>query len=428
MPLKKYALYILVFAATALTSCRKDDVPNPGGPKERTFFIYMAADNSLGYYNGASFDYPNIESLLSGVKASHLQKTNVILFHDPKIAYEGEESGYVRPDEKPRLLEVVIGSDGKTTTRDAVVYEELNSGTAATLKQILTKVVADYPAEKYGFLMWSHGTGWLPANPNFTTSRAIGQDNRGTDSWIEIGDFADAIPDGQFDFIALDACYMGSAEVAYELRNKTDYILASPIEIMGNGMPYQLMPDLLFPRNPNYNGFCDAFYNMYASTYGCTISLVKTSELEALAATVHDILKDADLQADIIEGIPSGSLQRFGRLTYRNVFFDLGDFVQKLATPSQYETFQLAMQKAVPYSRHTDSFFKGNTDGFDITATVVWGLMSRGITGCSTTITKHSIGTRRLIGHRRHPNSITKSPGLKPGAFLFMGIQAKENF
>ena len=363
MRFKKYVLYILLFSASVLTSCQKDDVPVPDGPKDRTFFIYMAADNSLGESGGSlSYDYANIADLLSEIKSSHLQKTNVIIFHDPKMASDG----FVRSDAKPRLLEVVMGPNGKATTRDAAVYEELNSGSGETFRQILAQVAANYPAEKFGLIVWSHGSGWLPAIPNFSRSRAIGQDNRGAESWIEINDLAAAIPDGQFDFIAMDACYMGSVEVAYALRNKTDYLLVSPIEIMAAGMPYRLIPNLLFAKEPNYTGFCDAFYNMYADTYGCTISLVKTSEMDALAVTVRDILKDVDVQADIIKGIDSNSLQRFGRRPHHDAFFDLGDFLEKLASVDQYKEFQTAMQKAVPYSKHTDSFMLSYTGGFRI--------------------------------------------------------------
>lgn len=32
---------------------------------------------------------------------------------------------------------------------------------------------------------------------------------------------------------------MGGIEVAYELRNKTDYMIASPAEVISNGFPYE---------------------------------------------------------------------------------------------------------------------------------------------------------------------------------------------
>ena len=39
---------------------------------------------------------------------------------------------------------------------------------------------------------------------------------------------ADAVP--HFDFVLFDACFMQSIEVAYALRNFTDYYIGSPTE------------------------------------------------------------------------------------------------------------------------------------------------------------------------------------------------------
>ena len=44
---------------------------------------------------------------------------------------------------------------------------------------------------------------------------------------------ADAVP--HFDFVLFDACFMQSIEVAYALRNFTDYYIGSPTEIPGPG-------------------------------------------------------------------------------------------------------------------------------------------------------------------------------------------------
>ena len=41
-----------------------------------------------------------------------------------------------------------------------------------------------------------------------------------------------------FDFIMFDACFMMSVEVAYEVRNYTDYYIGSPTENPGPGAPY----------------------------------------------------------------------------------------------------------------------------------------------------------------------------------------------
>ena len=55
---------------------------------------------------------------------------------------------------------------------------------------------------------------------------------------------ADAVP--HFDFVLFDACFMQSIEVAYALRNFTDYYIGSPTEIPGPGARYDVLVPALF--------------------------------------------------------------------------------------------------------------------------------------------------------------------------------------
>lgn len=60
--------------------------------------------------------------------------------------------------------------------------------------------------------------------------RSFGQDES---NWMEIDELAEALPDHVFDFIMFDACYMASTESSLCFRDKADYILASPTEVLG---------------------------------------------------------------------------------------------------------------------------------------------------------------------------------------------------
>lgn len=69
------------------------------------------------------------------------------------------------------------------------------------------------------------------------TTRFIG----GTypETQIETTDLADAMADAGFhtEYILFDACYMSSVEVAYELKDVTHYLIASPTEVLSYGFP-----------------------------------------------------------------------------------------------------------------------------------------------------------------------------------------------
>ncbi|MDR0953939.1 MAG: hypothetical protein LBM20_00970 [Rikenellaceae bacterium] len=361
--MKKYTLILLATCALFFSCSREDDVPqpNPNGA-ERTLLIYMAAQNSLGYGSN-EFDYQNILSLLKGVKPGHLQANNILIYHDPYTASND------RGDTNPLLLQVVPGENGSATTKVLKQYNEQNSASGEVLSAVIAEVFDNpkFKAQKYSFLMWSHGTGWLPANPSYSArSRAIGQD--GTD-WMNITEFAEAIPDGLFDYIAMDACYMGAVEFAYEMQGKADYLIASPTEILASGMPYEVIPEYLLGTTPKYNDFLDAFYRFYdRSGYGSTLSLIRPGQIGTLADVVREVLKNTPMET--ITAIPDGSLQHFDRTNsthpYR-VFFDLGSFMQQIASPVQLAEFEAVMTQVVPYFRHSESFLPDD-DGFTIRA------------------------------------------------------------
>jgi hypothetical protein len=359
--MKKYTLILLAACAVFFSCSREDDVPqpNPNGA-DRTLLIYMAAQNSLGYQSNA-FDYQNIKSLLKGIKPSHLQANNILIYHDPYSA-SGD-----RIDTNPRLLQVVPGENGSATTREIKQYEEQNSASGEVLSAVIAEVFDDpsFRAEKYSFLMLSHGTGWLPANPSYTArTRAIGQDGS---NWMNITEFSEAIPDGLFDYIALDACYMGAVEFAYQMQGKADYLIASPTEILASGMPYENVPEYLLGTTPKYEAFFDAYYRFYdRSGFGSTLSLIRPSQIGALADVVRDVLYNTPMET--ITAIPNASLQHFDRTNsthpYR-VFFDLGSFMKQIASPVQLANFEAAMAQVVPLSRHSDSFLPDD-GGFTI--------------------------------------------------------------
>lgn len=357
---------MLALAGVFFAACRKDDVPDvPAGPKERTLLIYMAAQNSLGNSNGRHYDYENIESLLAGLEKHHLLANNIVIYHDPMVIADG------RADTRPRLLQVVSTPNGESTTREIEIFAEQNSASEEVMSTVIDKVLKNeiFAADRYSFLMWSHGTGWLPSQQQ-ARSRAIGQDyGPDGDFWMEVDDFAAAIPDGVFDYIAVDACYMSTVEVAYALRNDAETLIAAPTEIMGTGMPYRLMPDYLLGSTPDYDGFCDAFYEEYVHQYGSTISLIDLSRMDALAAAVKDVL--ADVPMENIHSLPTSSIQVFDRISPRttgypvHIFFDLGSFIKQIASESQWAAFEQAIAAAVPYERHSDSFLPLN-GGFEI--------------------------------------------------------------
>lgn len=181
--------------------------------------------------------------------------------------------------------------------------------------------------------------------------KAFGQDGN---NWMEIDDLAKGLPDDLFDFILFDACYMASVECTYELRNKAEYILASPTETMADGWPYEEMMPQLFATDLQLEKVGETFYNHYLNnTYPyATVSLTKTSELDNLKSAIHDILADKT-ESDIYSLDPK-NMQRLEYL-YRSpgMLYDFNDYIKQLATAEQYDRFISCLDKAVVYKAHT---------------------------------------------------------------------------
>lgn len=359
-PLEKKALRTfggaLLLCGLFFASCQKDDIPGPT-VNRNTMLMYVVGDNSISNYLQKS-----VNDVVGALHPDYLLENAVLIYVDANT-YQGRSS-------RPQLLQVVAGTDGQSTTRIIAEYPEQNSADVAVLAQMIAIMQREFPAtEHYSLMISSHGDAWLPAGADFG-SRAIGQDKtdqNGTSSngghWMEIDQLAEALPDDLFDCILLDACYMASVEVAYALRDKAEYLIATPTELWAEGMPYAALGPSFFGREPDPEGFCDALYEQYKSR-GSTVSLIATTRLGDLANLLRGVLSGKESQ---ILTLDVSKLQAFGRSSYKNAFFDLGDLVKSLAIPEQVQAFESLMKQIVVYSRYSK-------DAFDLNITRYSGL------------------------------------------------------
>ncbi|GHT32221.1 clostripain [Bacteroidia bacterium] len=237
-----------------------------------------------------------------------------------------------------------------------ITYPDENSANPQTLTRVLNDVKNYRPANSYGLVVLSHATGWLPVEMSKPTPvlRSIIWDTGTTESYnyMELADFAEAIP-YHLDFIIFDACFMGSVEVCYELKDKTDYIVASPAEVVSPGFVYSTIAQHLFQPQPDLTAVARDFYEYFNNQSGlyrsATVSVVKTAELENLKTLFQGIAGQARNDTGFQD------LQCFGYGSQK-IYFDLGDCIQKFA-PEKHNDFQTALDQCVIYKAHTDSYY-----------------------------------------------------------------------
>jgi hypothetical protein len=330
----KYAVILLPFVL--LTACQKDD-PEFEVPTSlsRTVLVYLGTDNN---FSAEAAD--KIEVL----------RTNWDRDTDGNLLVYADAGG------KPVLVHIYHHPQKGNVADTLVVYPNENSASPAVLTRVLNDVSAYRPAASYGLVVLSHASGWLPAGMSKPSPllKSIIWDTgtQETDNYMELADFATAIP-YRLDFIVFDACLMGAAEVCYELKDKADYIVASPAEVLSPGFAYSSMMKHLFRPQADLIAVARDFYEYYNNQSGlyrsATVCVVKTAELENLKASFQAICAQSSVEEDLEE------VQTFG-YGQQNIYFDLGDYVRKLP-PGEYATFQTELDKCIVYKAYTDYYY-----------------------------------------------------------------------
>ena len=160
-----------------------------------------------------------------------------------------------------------------------------------------------------------------------------------------------------------DACFMGAVEVAYELRNVTEMLVASQTEILADGMDYETMTTYLFKNGKtDLKGFCQNFYDYYNSKSGefqsATISMVDCTMLEPLAQVCSEIFSANRAGIAALEG--SDKVQKYFRKEYEDIhkwYYDLESIARNCGSDeSQLQRLSDALEGCILYKAATERF------------------------------------------------------------------------
>lgn len=341
---RRFGIGLWVAVSFLLFACGEDS--KGGGDSEgeeiiRTVVVYLGVDN-----NFTQEAQEKIETLRRNWNAGY--RGNLLVYADNGNA----------------VLVRIHRDDRQKNVADTLKwYGEVNSADPAVLKRVLTDVVEEFPAPSYGMVVLSHGTGWLPAGSLTRPASVINDGGKE----MELAGFVEAIP-VKLDFLIFDACFMGSVEVGYELKEKAAYLVASPAEVIVSGSSvasvpvapgfiYESMMQHLMKKEADVVAVAEDFYNHYNALSGlwrsATVSVVKTEALEAVAEFAAEVIPERGNN-----GAWSG-VQSFGYGSHL-LFFDFGDYMQKLV-PERAGEFMKLLERAVVYKAHTPGYYsEGN--------------------------------------------------------------------
>ncbi len=177
---------------------------------------------------------------------------------------------------------------------------------------------------------------------------------------------------------------MSSVELLYDLRDVTDYIVASPTEIMIAGMPYEKLIPEIFSTAENYDikerlaKISDIFVEYYESGEAypndehksATIAVTETSKIDALAAAVRDVFQAGVTEPNIAD------IQYLEKL-YNHAFFDLSDYIHNICNDEVLlGRFDKALKDMTIFEDHTRFVFSGYGGTGNFEAKNVCGISS----------------------------------------------------
>lgn len=393
MQIKKFcSLIIATLFIVVGVSCSNGDSPDgpdvPVTPVGQTVFMFFPWSNSL-----LSDFRRTVEDMQTVVAQRSMKDERIMVF--------------MATSEREAVLFELKKLNGRCLTDTLRRYSDRPFTSRQWLTSLFSEVMTLAPASRYGMVVGCHGLAWVPVQGQRNARKRLGSqerideednlykeekidkegpykkeriDKEGNDlmhfevqgpvttrfiggtypeTQIETTDLADAMADAGFhtEYILFDACYMSSVEVAYELKDVTHYLIASPTEVLSYGFPYTTMGKHLL-GTPNYKGIADSFISFYSSynlPYG-TVAVTDCTQLDALAAIAQQINAAATEQF-----VPNGVQIMDGYSP--TLFYDLGHLMSlKDAGTVLTAAFAEQLDKTVPYKGHTGQYFTALKD------------------------------------------------------------------
>lgn len=344
---KNLRFFLFIIGVFLLTSCHKDEPNNPE-PKvaQKTILMYLPC--AEGLYKNFTDNIDCVEKAI--INNRGLGNNHFLIFINE---YDSRKDTYT----EAHFIELKY-KDTKIERDTIASYTLSNFNNLEGLTKIFADVKTVAPARDYGLIVGCHGEGWIPAS---------GSQKKSTRFWggiaaayqANVSTLSDAIlaNDMHLQFTMFDACYMSCIENVYDLRNATDYVIASTSEVMDYGMPYDIVLQHLLTAQPSYENVINSyhhFYTNYSNPYG-TLAVTDCQYLDDMAALMKQINTSNAISVENLDKVQDLD----GVHHTPTVYYDFGDYVDKMllgsADESKYKAqFHELLDKLVPYKSATN--------------------------------------------------------------------------
>lgn len=221
--------------------------------KKWTVMTYLDGDNNL---EGAAID--DIEEMERGGGSS--DDVNVIVLIDRIDGYDTSNGDWTGA----KIYNIEADLTNDIDSSQLANMGELAMDNPATLQNFIEYCFVNFPADHYCLNLWDHGGGIFGACYDDTSG---GGSLRLNEIQTAITGATTTYPE-YIDIVSFDCCVMNVLELAYELRNLCDYLVASEANVPWDGYDYEALisditsdPDMI----PEY--FCEAIVDQYKNQY-----------------------------------------------------------------------------------------------------------------------------------------------------------------
>ena len=383
---------LLMAALLTLTACggngnEIEEEPDWDAKADHTLLMYMMGDNNLSSYLEGNVRQAQ-NAIRDSVKAGRI---NLLVFKDTNK----------NNDNLPSLCWIHRSSATTLDTVPLLTYDhEIDACDPDIVREVITTAFAQFGGTMKGMVIASHAKGWVPllADKNYGASQsakrnAIGLDSStgtGQSGSLELWDLTDALSQAgiRLDYLIMDVCYAGTAEVAYQLRDVVHYMVGGTTEVQAAGMPYlnvvtrlascQTASDL--PEALAYGAKCyfdeNAPYNQ-ASRLGATIAVYDLTSMTTLAQAYQRLLAANAERLSALAAMAytdpdqlaswSEQFQRYGRhesVATRYYYFDAKDYIDYLGEMDAADatTASQALSEVVVKEYHDTRFYAIDID------------------------------------------------------------------
>lgn len=377
-------LVMCVGTLSFLFSSCSDDSVDVRDINTQTVLVFMPWSGSATS-EGSLYSYlkQNLDSIESAIKRDKGINGRVLVF-------------FATSPSEASLYEIKY-SAGTIQHNTIKTYTGNNYDTTDGMAEVFSDVQQNAYALNYALIVGGHGTGWTyksdwsrsassakrfsPSTtgtgsyhvpdevlPTFTTTRFFGSASD-MNYAFDIPDLAAALRQSgmKAQYILFDDCYMANIEVAYELRDVTNYLIASTSEVMAMGMPYYSLWNYLDNSTPRYESIVNGFHSFYSNyTVPCgALSAIDCRKVDQLVTVMKKINKNYtfdESQRDSVQVLDGYNTP---------IFYDMGSYVDHLCKNANLKSaFHSALDEVVKYKATTPTLFTalyyGNEHRFEV--------------------------------------------------------------